>query len=97
MLGKMKDLMSMKKQADKIKKELDACTVEYDNIRGIKVTINGSQCIKSIEIDEGRINPEFKSRLEQDIMRSINGAIGKSQSVAAKKMKDVMPGGFPGL
>ena len=97
MFDKMKELMEMKKQADQIKRELDAITIEYNDVRSIKIVINGSQDIKSLEIEEGLLNPANKKRLESDLLRSINGAVKKSQQMAAQKMKNLLPGGFPGL
>ena len=97
MFDKMKELMEMKKQADQIKRELDGLIIEYTDVRNIKVTINGSQDIKSLEIEESFINPANKKRIETDLMRSINAAIKKSQNAAAQRMKNLMPGGFPGL
>lgn len=97
MFDKMKELMEMKRQADQIKKELDALVIEYTDVRGVKVVINGSQDIKSLEIDDGLVNVANKKRLENDVTRSLNGAIKKSQHAAAQRMKNLMPGGFPGL
>ena len=96
MFDKMKELMEMKKQADQIKRELDAENVESTDVRGIKIVINGSQEFKTIEIDESLINPANKQKLQNDLLRSMNGAIRKSQNIAAQKMKNMMPG-FPGL
>jgi DNA-binding YbaB/EbfC family protein len=97
MFDKMKELMEMKKQADQIKKELDGLVIEYTDVRNVKIVINGSQDIKSVEIEESFINPANKKRLEADVMRAFNGAIKKSQHAAAQRMKNLMPGGFPGL
>ncbi|MCA9408933.1 MAG: YbaB/EbfC family nucleoid-associated protein [Candidatus Omnitrophica bacterium] len=97
MFDKMKQVMEMKKQADRIKKELDASSVESNDVRGIKIVINGSQYIQSVEVDEAMLNAQNKSRFEADLMRSVNAAIKKSQNLAAQKMKALMPGGFPGL
>lgn len=97
MFDKVKQLMEMKKQADQIKKDLEAVIVSSDEVRGIKVTINGAQHIQSIEIEDYLLKAENKKRLEQDLARSFNAAVAKSQKVAASKMKDLMPGGFPGL
>ncbi len=96
MFDKMKDLMEMKKQADRIKKELDSSIVEVNEVSGVKVVVNGSQNFQSLEIDESLISAGDKNRLEANILRSINAAIKKSQSVAAQKMKAVMPG-LPGM
>ncbi len=97
MFDKMKQLMEMKKQADKIKRELDASITESDEGRGIKITINGAQYFQSIEVNEDLLTPDRKTKLESELLRSINGAVKKSQNVAAQKMKSVLPGGFPGL
>ena len=96
MFNKMKDLMEMKKQADRIKKELDSLMVEVDTVSGVKIIVNGSQNFQSLEIDDALITADNKSRLEANILRSINEAIKKSQNLAAQKMKAVMPG-LPGM
>jgi DNA-binding YbaB/EbfC family protein len=95
MFDKMKQLMEMKKQADRIKKELDSATVEA-NEGGIKIIMTGSQTVQSVEIDDNLLKAENKNRVEKDLAKSLNSAIRKSQSLAAEKMKAVMPG-FPGL
>ncbi len=96
MLDRMKQLMEMKRQADLIKRELEAVIVDVQDVRGIKITVNGSQNFKSIEIDETLLNAANKARLQADLLRSLNAAIGRSQAVAAQKMKSVLPG-FPGI
>ena len=96
MFDKMKQLMELKKQADQIKRELDAALVDVQEVNGIKISITGSQNFRSIEIDGPLLTPENKGRLEADLLRSMNAAIKKSQTVAAQKMKDVMPG-LPGM
>jgi DNA-binding YbaB/EbfC family protein len=96
MFDKMKDLMEMKRQADRLKRELDAAQVESQAIPGIKITINGSQTFQSIEIDETLLRPENRIRFQGDLLKSVNAAIRQSQQVAAQKMKDVLPG-MPGF
>jgi DNA-binding YbaB/EbfC family protein len=96
MFDKMKGLMEMKKQADRIKRELDASTVEVNEVQGVKIVVNGSQNFQSLEIDEALVNAGGKGRLEKDLLRSVNAAIRKSQGLAAQKMKAVMPG-LPGM
>lgn len=97
MFDKMKELMEMKKQAEQIKRELDAVTVEVTDVRGIKITINGSQDFKSISIDQNILNPTDKTKFENDLLRSLNIAVRKSQNEAAKKMRS-MPGlNLPGM
>ncbi|MCK5013556.1 MAG: YbaB/EbfC family nucleoid-associated protein [Candidatus Omnitrophica bacterium] len=92
MFDKMKELMEMKKQADRIKRELDASTVEVNEVDGVRIVVNGSQNFQSLEIDEALVNAGGKGRLEKDLLRSVNAAIRQSQNLAAQQMKAVMPG-----
>ena len=96
MFDKVKELMEMKKQAERIKKELDSSFVEVNDVRGVKIVINGSQNFQSLEIDGDLIASGNKKKLEVDLLRGLNEAVRKSQSLAAQKMKAVMPG-LPGL
>jgi len=91
----MKQFMEMKKQADRIKRELDTATVESHE-GGIKIVINGSQNVKFIEIDADLVQGDQKGNLESNLLKSINAAIRKSQELAAQKMKAIMPS-MPGL
>lgn len=92
MFDKMKQLMEMKKQADAIKRELDALVVDVEEVRGIKISITGSQNFRSLEIDQNFLAAGNKTRLEADILKSMNAAVKKSQTVAAQKMAALMPG-----
>ena len=96
MLDQMKQLMEMKKQADRIKKELDMVSVDINEVKGISIQITGSQNFRFIRIDEEFLKPEHKARLEKDLLRSINAAVKKSQTTAAQKMAGSMPN-IPGL
>jgi len=88
----MKQLMEMKKQADRIKRELDALTVEVEEVRGIKIIVTGSQEFRSITVEENLVNAQRKNDLERELLRSMNAAVKKSQQVAAQRMASVMPG-----
>jgi len=96
MFDKMKQLMEMKKQVDKIKKNLDSSAIEIDEVKGISIKINGSQHFLSLSVSEDYLTPEAKPKLEKELLRAMNLAVRKSQSVAAEKMKSVMPS-IPGL
>ncbi len=97
MLDKIKQLMELKRQADQIKRELDAERIEVNEVRGIKIVVTGSQEFQSIEIDQDLIPADDKRRLEENLLRSINAAIKKSQHVAAEKMKNMTGLNIPGL
>ncbi len=92
MFDKMKQMMEMKKQADRIKKDLDAVSVDVADIRGIKIVISGAQEFRSIEIDDNLLGIDNKKRFEADLLKSLNTAIKKAQQVAAQKMMAAMPG-----
>jgi len=97
MLDQAKKLWEMKKQADILKKELEATIIEVQETRGIKVVINGAQIFQSVDIEEGLLNAGNKNRIQMDLLRSINTAVKRSQQSAANKMKN-MPGfNLPGL
>ncbi len=97
MLDQVKKLMEMKKQADILKKELEATVIDIQETRGIKVVINGAQIFQSIEIEEGLLSTGNKNRIQMDLLKTMNTAIKRSQQAAANKMKS-MPGfNLPGL
>ena len=92
MFDRMKQLMDMKKQADRIKGELDRVTVDVDEVEGIKIVMTGAQDFRSIEIDPNLLNPANKNQLEKDILKSVNTAIKKAQGAAAQRMTSMMQG-----
>ena len=96
MFDKMKELMEMKKQAERIKKELDTAVVEVNEVSGIRIVISGSQTFRSLEIDDALIQSNNKKQLETNLLRGVNEAIKKSQNLAAQKMKAALPG-LPGM
>ncbi|MDE2222383.1 MAG: YbaB/EbfC family nucleoid-associated protein [Candidatus Omnitrophica bacterium] len=97
MLDQVKKLMEMKKQADLLKKELEATVIEVQETRGIKLVVNGAQLFQSLEIDESLLTPANKNRIQMDLIKNLNTAIKRSQQAAANKMKN-MPGfNLPGL
>ena len=97
MFDKVKKLMEMKKQADILKKQLEATIIEVQETRGIKVVVNGAQIFQSIDIEEGLLNAGNKNRIQMDLLKNMNTAVKRSQQAAANKMKN-MPGfNLPGL
>jgi DNA-binding protein YbaB len=97
MFDQVKKLMEMKKQADVLKKELEATILEVQETRGIKVVINGAQIFQSIDIEEGLLSAGNKNRIQMDLLKNMNTAVKRSQQAAANKMKN-MPGfNMPGF
>ena len=92
MIDQMKKLMELKRQADMLKRDLDALTIESEEVKGIKIVLNGSMDVKSIELNENLLTATNKNRLESDLLRSFNAAIKKAQVKAAENMKGMLPG-----
>ena len=87
MFDKMKQMYELKKQADQMKKELEAEVLEVEH-GDVKVKINGAQKI---------LNLEFSDDIDRDKLRdAINKASDEAQKIAAKKMQGMM-GGMGGL
>lgn len=87
MFDKMKQLYELKKQADQMKKELEAEVIDVEH-GGVKVRINGAQ--KIVRLD-------FEDNIDRDKLKdAINKANEEAQKIAAKKMQGMM-GGMGGL
>jgi DNA-binding protein YbaB len=87
-INQMKELYAFKKQADALKKQMEAIVTTVYH-KTYKIVIRGDQTIESIfEGDEER----------KDIVEAINKAMKESQKSVAKKMKGQLGGlGIPGL
>lgn len=97
MFDQMKKLMELKTQADKLKKELEKIVIEYNDVRGIKIKLNGAQMFQSIEIEDSWLDPKQKTRLQVEMIKAINMAIKKSQKEAAMQMQKSGGLNIPGL
>ena len=97
MFDKIKQMMELRKRADKLKKELELVIIEVSDVRGVKVVVNGAQAFQSVDIDAGLLNAANKNRLQMDLLRSINTAVKKSQQAAANKMRNTPGLNIPGL
>lgn len=97
MMDRFKQMMEFKKQADQIKRELENTHIDVNDVRGIKITINGTQRFDAIEISEELISAENKTKLETELLRAVNSAISRSQAAGAQKMKDIVGVNMPGF
>ena len=97
MLDKIKQVMEIKKQAERMKRELEASWIDVQDVSGIKIRINGAQQFQSNEVEERFLNPDNKKKLEADLLKSLNAATAKSQMLAAQKMKDLTGFNIPGF
>ena len=97
MFDKLKQMVELKKQAEQIKRELEAATVEVAETSGIRIVIDGVQHFREIEIDSALLAPENKTAFERDLLRSLNGAVKKSQDIGAQKMRQAAGFSVPGF
>ena len=97
MFDQVKKLMELKQQADKLKKELEKIVVEYNEVRGIKIKLNGAQMFQSIEVEESWLSAQQKNRFQMELVKAINMAIKKSQKEAAAQMQKSGGLNIPGL
>ncbi|MCL2141034.1 MAG: YbaB/EbfC family nucleoid-associated protein [Dehalococcoidia bacterium] len=98
-LGMIKQAMEMKKQMDKVQKELAKLTVEAETGKGaVKVVASGQLRIMSIKIDPTVIDPHKSGDLEKMIHKAINSALEDAQKMASKELSKVTSGlNIPGL
>jgi DNA-binding protein YbaB len=94
LLGQMKDMYKLQKQAKKIKKELAKIHV-FAESNGIKVTVSAEMEVMNVEILDEEILKNAP-KLAKAMLEATNRAIKKAQQISAERMKDMM-GGMPGM
>lgn len=94
LLGQMKDMYKLQKQAKQIKKELAKIHV-FAESNGIKVTVSAEMEVMKVEIVNETILQDA-NKLGKAILEATNKALKKAQQISAEKMKDMM-GGIPGM
>lgn len=75
MFNKLKQIADLRKKAKELEKNLAEESVQGEAVQGkIKVTMDGSQNIKEIHIDESLLIPENKEQLENAIKEAFKNA-----------------------
>jgi nucleoid-associated protein EbfC len=93
----MFDQAKMLMKAKKLQKELANEIIEVEAGDGaVTVQINGEQKIKKITIDPDYVDTDDIGELEKWLETAVKEAIGRSQQVAAEKMKPLL-GNMGGL
>lgn len=87
MLGQMKDLYKLQKQAKEIKGKLKNIHIEAEE-NGVVITFTGEQEAISVQINDEAM--QDKTKLEQTMLKVLQKGLKKSQEVAAVNMKDIM-------
>lgn len=87
MLGQIKDMYKLRKQAKEIKKKLKKTHIEAEN-DGVVIIVNGEQEVISVTISDEAMAD--KKTLQKKLTECFNKAVKKSQEVGAAMMKDIM-------
>ena len=98
-LDRLNQARELKSKLDKAQKELSNIIVEANSGKGaVKVTMDGQQNIKSLEISPKVIDPEKPELLEELVLKAVSEALAKSQKAAAKQLTGLTGGlKIPGL
>ncbi|MFH1375218.1 MAG: YbaB/EbfC family nucleoid-associated protein [Patescibacteria group bacterium] len=89
MLGKVRDIYKLQKQAKQIKKELANIHIEAET-DGVVVTVNGEMQVVAVKITPEMLSAENAEKIQAALVSAGNKAIRKAQEIAAEKMKGVM-------
>ena len=90
----MQQAQRMQREMEKAQKDLEAKEFEIVSAGGgIKIVIQGTKEIKSIDIDQDMIDPDDKDMLQDMIVVAINEAINKvineEQKIVAKQQANM--------
>ena len=105
--GKMPDLNSLMKQAQKLQADVnkvqeELAQLQCDGAAGgglVTATVNGQFEVVRIKIDKSVVDPEDVGMLEDLITAAINAAATKVRETSKERMQKVMGGlgGLPGM
>ena len=90
----MQQAQRMQKEMEKAQKDLEAKEFEiFSAGGGIKIVIQGTKEIKSIDIDQDMIDPDDKDMLQDMIVVAVNEAIAhvinEEQKILAKQQANM--------
>jgi DNA-binding YbaB/EbfC family protein len=102
MFDKLKDLGGLMQQAQQMQQKMKELQdqLERQEIVGssgaglVKVTVNGKNETRRVEIDASLFKPEDKGVVEDLIVAAANDARGKVEAVVQEQMKQIT-GGLP--
>ena len=92
-LSSLNQARELKSKLDKAQKELSNTIIEANAGKGaVRVTVDGQQKVKSIQISPEVMNPEKPELLEELVAKAVNEALAKSQKAAAKQLRGLTGG-----
>ena len=95
----MRQMQQMQGRMQKLQEELGELTVEGTAGGSVvKITIDGHQNVRDIEISPEIVDPEQVDMLQEIVLSAINDAVEKSKKLAEDKMASITGGlNLPGL
>lgn len=88
MFENLKNMANLRKQAMEVKKQMDSECINGEGYHGkIRITMDGSQQIKEVFVDESLLAPENKSNLESGIKEAFTKANKELQMIMMRKMQ----------
>jgi len=101
MLGKLGDMMGkmkeMKARAEEVKEKLNNTVISESGAGGdIKVSVNGNRIIQSLEIAPG-LQYTQGNLLQEELLKTLNTALEKANTVFEDEMKKAASGILPGI
>jgi len=98
MQGMMKQIQKMQEQMARVQQELEQKTVTGEAGGGmVRVTANGRQQIRKVQIDREVVNPEDVEMLEDLVAAAVNKALEESNRLAQEEMGKVAGGMMPNI
>ena len=102
MFDKLKDLGGLMQQAQQMQQKMKELQDQLERLEIVgssgaglvKVTVNGKNETRRIEIDASLFKPEDKGVVEDLIVAAANDARGKVEETVQEKMRD-LTGGLP--
>lgn len=87
MFNKIKAIKDLRDQAKQMQSMMEDITVTGEGMRGgIKIRMNGSQTVLSVDIEAEAM--EQKGKLEEGVKDAVNDAIKQVQKAMMEKMKE---------
>ena len=98
MFSKLKQVKEIRDKAKNLQNSLANETFEGSGAWGkVKITVDGNQEVKQVEIDPALLSLSEKSKLESGIKDALKEAIKKAQKKIVEKMKESGDFDLPGL
>ena len=88
MFNKLKQFQDLRKQAKDLKSNMAQETVTGEALDGdIKITMDGNQEIKDVEINESLLSGDNKEKIQEGIKEAFEKAVKELQSMMMRKMQ----------